>query len=83
MNGCSPDAKTVYDHGGVNGIAYEACRGEAEVAFDTIEGMGHTWPGGNSLLPERMVGKTSNAINATNAIWEFFKRHTKPTQDSS
>jgi len=75
MNGCSPEPKTIDDQNGVKGIAYEACREGSEVAFYTIEGMGHAWPGGKNLLPERMVGKASDKINATDVIWEFFKRH--------
>ena len=47
----------------------------AEVVLVTVEGMGHTWAGGKSLLPESMVGKTSDKIRATDAIWDFFVRH--------
>jgi polyhydroxybutyrate depolymerase len=45
------------------------------VIFYTVEGAGHTWPGGKSLLPERIVGKTTYKIKATDVIWEFFKSH--------
>jgi polyhydroxybutyrate depolymerase len=37
--------------------------------------MGHTWPGGISILPERIVGKTSDKIKANDLIWEFFEKH--------
>jgi poly(3-hydroxybutyrate) depolymerase len=33
------------------------------------------WPGGRNLLPERIVGKSSDKLNATDVIWEFFKAH--------
>lgn len=46
-----------------------------EVIYITVADTGHTWPGGRSLLPESMVGKTSNRLNATDEIWEFFHRH--------
>jgi poly(3-hydroxybutyrate) depolymerase len=37
--------------------------------------MGHFWPGGMSHLLERVVGKSSNKISATDLIWDFFTRH--------
>ena len=46
---------------------------DAQVVYITVDGMGHTWAGGRSLLPERMVGKSSNSISATDVIWEFFR----------
>lgn len=39
--------------------------------------MGHTWPGGTSLLPESLVGKASDALSANDLIWEFFAAHPK------
>ena len=48
-------------------------RDDAEVVYITVEGLGHTWAGGKSLLPEFMVGKLSDKIRATDVIWEFFR----------
>ena len=48
-----------------------------EVVFYTIEGGGHTWPGGDQYLPERFIGRTSRDIDAVEVIWNFFKRHTR------
>lgn len=50
----------------------------AEVALYTVEGGGHTWPGGKQYLFEFLVGRTSRDINATEVIWDFFKRNPKP-----
>lgn len=50
----------------------------AEVALYTVEGGGHTWPGGKQYLFEFLVGRTSHDINATQVIWDFFKRNPKP-----
>ena len=36
----------------------------------TIEGGGHTWPGGPGV--GLLVGRVSREIDATQAIWEFF-----------
>lgn len=47
----------------------------AEVVLYTIEGGGHTWPGGIAYLPERMMGRTSRQMDASQVIWDFFQRH--------
>jgi polyhydroxybutyrate depolymerase len=44
------------------------------VVLYTIQGGGHTWPGGKPL-PEWFVGRTSRSINATSQMWEFFREH--------
>jgi polyhydroxybutyrate depolymerase len=46
------------------------------VVLWTIEDGGHTWPGGQSTLPESMVGPVSHDINASEVIWGFFARET-------
>ena len=51
--------------------------GAVEVRYVTVAGMGHTWAGGRSLLPESMVGATSDRINATDYIWAFFQQHSR------
>ena len=75
LDGCRLEPAVLYDKDEVKGIAYAPCNGGSEVLFYTIEGMGHTWPGGKSRLPEWMVGKTSDKIKATDLIWEFFEKH--------
>jgi polyhydroxybutyrate depolymerase len=46
-----------------------------EVILFSIEGGGHTWPGGFQYLPVWIVGKTSRDIDANEVIWSFFKKH--------
>jgi len=46
-----------------------------EVILYTIEGGGHSWPG--TLKGKEKNGKTSRDINASEVIWEFFKKHNK------
>jgi polyhydroxybutyrate depolymerase len=41
----------------------------------TIEGGGHTWPGGWQYAPRFIVGKTTKNLNACQAIWDFFKEY--------
>jgi polyhydroxybutyrate depolymerase len=75
--GCPSKSRIVYDTDDVNGIAYGPCNNDSEVVFYTINGMGHTWPGGENLLPQGLVGKSSDSIVATDVIWQFFQNHSK------
>jgi polyhydroxybutyrate depolymerase len=63
------------DGDGVRGVRW---RGTSGVAFDYYEvaGLGHTWPGGIEVLPEHLVGKTTDRVDATGMIWAFFREHT-------
>jgi polyhydroxybutyrate depolymerase len=60
----------------VTAVVWINCRDRAEVVFYTVEGMGHQWPGGKrGVLPSVWVGEYSNAVDATDLIWAFFRRH--------
>ncbi len=37
----------------------------------SVKNGGNTWPGGEQYMSEKEVGKTSNALNANDAIWNF------------
>jgi polyhydroxybutyrate depolymerase len=79
-NACDevPESFSVSD--AVRGIRYLNC--DAEVVFYTIEGGGHSWPGGDPL-PEQIVGVTTDEINASAVMWEFFRANpleAAPTQ---
>jgi polyhydroxybutyrate depolymerase len=56
---------------------YPGCRHGRELVLYTIEGGGHTWPGGPSVA-RLVVGRVSRDIDATSTIWDFFQRHPKP-----
>lgn len=55
-------------------VRYFGGPGDAEVVWYTVRDGGHTWPGGVPL-PEAITGPTSDAIDATRVIWDFFRRH--------
>ena len=76
--GCGAAPQPVPAPSGVTTFACGGGRDGSEVRFSVIAGHGHIWPGGLNQLPERMVGKPSAALNATDAIWEFFKEHARP-----
>lgn len=75
MLGCTGDARTVLDRNGVKELQWDKCAKGGEVVYYTVEGLGHVWPGGTTRLPERLVGKASNKLDATTVIWTFFKAH--------
>lgn len=52
-------------------FTYSACKDNAQVVLYSVKGGGNTWPGGEPYTTEKEVGKTSNAINANEAIWSF------------
>jgi polyhydroxybutyrate depolymerase len=52
-------------------VDFGACtRGRAVVLYELVGG-GHGWPGENTPLPESLVGPASDAVNASQLIWEF------------
>ena len=51
------------------------CAERTSVELYTIEGGGHTWPGGKAYLPARIVGKVSRDVDATATMWAFFVAH--------
>jgi len=61
----------------VTRLEYTNCAGGAAVALYTVQGGGHTWPGGKPM-PEWLVGSTSNGIDATTQMWAFFRDHRLP-----
>jgi polyhydroxybutyrate depolymerase len=58
----------------VRRLAYTNCAENADVILYTVEGGGHTWPGGK-FLPEWIVGRATGEISATRVMWEFFVQH--------
>ncbi len=52
-------------------FTFSGCHDNAEVALYAVKGGGNTWPGGEQYMSEKEIGKTSNALNANEAIWSF------------
>lgn len=76
LNDCNLEEKVIFDKENVVGVRYEGCDPGAEVVFYTIADGGHTWPGGKPL-PESITGKTSQEIDATRLMWDFFVEQTE------
>ncbi len=66
-----PDTAT--DGTRVRRTGYTGCRDGGEVVLYTIEGGGHTWPGGPPV--GRLVGRVSRDIDATRTMLDFFDAH--------
>ena len=47
-------------------------RARLSVVFYTVEGGGHTWPGGLVDLPPAVFGATTHTIDASDLILDFF-----------
>ena len=75
LNGCNPNEIVFLEKDHVRGVRYEGCDPGADVVFYTISDGGHTWPGGKPL-PTSITGKTTQEINATRLMWEFFVEQT-------
>lgn len=73
-NGCAPDPVETPVSSQVTRRHYTSCANTASVVLYTIDGGGHTWPGGMPL-PEWFLGSTTYQIDASTLIWEFFEEH--------
>ncbi len=76
LDSCTGAPRPLESRPHVTAIVWINCRDRAEVVFYTIDGMGHQWPGGKpGVLPSVWVGEYSKAVDATDLIWAFFRRH--------
>jgi polyhydroxybutyrate depolymerase len=73
-NRCGPTPIESRIAADVTRTEYTECAGNATAVLYTIEGGGHTWPGGGQL-PEWFVGPTTHTIDASSVMWDFFKQH--------
>ena len=71
-NGCEGEPRGLPAGGDVTGIEFTTCI--ADVVFYTVAGGGHAWPGGKPL-PETIAGYTTDDIDATQVMWDFFQSH--------
>ena len=61
----------------VTRLEYTDCADDAAVVLYTVQGGGHSWPGGKPM-PEWIAGSTSSGIDATSQMWAFFREHRLP-----
>jgi polyhydroxybutyrate depolymerase len=51
--------------------------GSEQFPVRIIPGHGHHWPGGRTLLGERLGGPAATGVDGTGEIWQFFRSHAK------
>ncbi|MFC2029360.1 alpha/beta hydrolase family esterase [Chloroflexota bacterium] len=71
-NGCDGEPSPSRPYPDVLQETWENCAEGAEVTLLSLEGGGHTWPGAPLSVG---MGSTSQHINATDVIWDFFVSH--------
>ena len=67
LDGCAAQPRHILDKDGAYCEAYGYCRGQAEVQLCVTATGGHSWPGGKTR-------GASQALSATDLMWEFFSR---------
>lgn len=78
-NGCDPEPETELlpdldpeDGTRIRLEAYSDCDDAVQVLLYTVQGGGHTWPGGSQYAPRFVIGRVSRDLQAGEAIWRFF-----------
>lgn len=71
--GCETEPKTISDRDGVKKVEYRSKSGGPTLVAVYIEGHGHHWPGGQRTLPVSVIGPIATKLDATDALWDFFK----------
>lgn len=54
-----------------------SCAAGTAVVFYQVDDGGHTWPGGPQYLPKAIIGPTTHAFAASDAIGQFFTTHAR------
>jgi polyhydroxybutyrate depolymerase len=73
-NHCSSTTDTVSYRGGPAECRTVSGCGANEVTYCGVEGVGHQWIGGLTVVP-MLLGGNTDKFNATFAMWRFFARH--------
>ena len=58
---------------------YHGCREGSEVVLWKLSGAGHVWPGGKPKVLERILGPSTEIIDANQEMWDFFQRFSLPS----
>jgi polyhydroxybutyrate depolymerase len=73
LDGCTGTPVETYANGDTTCETYQTCQAGAQVTLCTVTGGGHTWPGADII-----IGATTQDIDATDAMWDFFQAHPLP-----
>jgi polyhydroxybutyrate depolymerase len=70
--GCATNPRTASDSEGVRTDVYP---GPVPFQVVTVEGLGHHWPGGKGGFNPRLAGPSSDRVDGTELVWDFFQQH--------
>jgi polyhydroxybutyrate depolymerase len=59
-------------------LVWAPCADGSEVQLWKLGGAGHGWPGGDTVLPERVMGPRTDVISAGEEVWAFLQRFALP-----
>lgn len=81
-DGCrgTPSAETIPSTGDatvVHKFSSMPCSAGTAMIFYRVDGGGHTWPDGPQYLPKAVIGPTTHAFSASQAIGQFFTAHAR------
>ena len=70
------ERRTDRDNRGHTAMKYvhSSCRDGVEVVLWKLAGAGHVWPGGKQKVMERLLGPSTDIIDANREMWNFFSR---------
>ena len=81
QNHCDPEPErshlpdsTPSDGSSIEIERYSNCQAGVQVTLFSVNGGGHTWPGGAQYLPEFLIGSTNRDAHAGELIWNFFEQ---------
>jgi len=73
LNECRTGPVVVSVGAGITAYSWSKCSKQADVVVYEVAEGGHTWPGTDVDLSA--LGATTQEINASQTMWEFFKAH--------
>ncbi|PKN96414.1 MAG: hypothetical protein CVU43_20820 [Chloroflexi bacterium HGW-Chloroflexi-5] len=79
QNQCSKTT-SIPQEGEISSVSYTHCTQNADVVLYTIFGGGHTWPGDTPAATPTW-GYTTQQIDATRLMWQFFEQHPLPASE--
>lgn len=79
LNGFAEEPTVVEDTTDYRTVRWGEIGSRGEVIFTIVKNHGHEWPGEESPLPRKIMGPSSNTMNATEVLWQFFEAHPKNT----
>lgn len=71
-NGCDSASQPSFTLDDVRCEQWDSCTDAATVQLCTVQGGGHTWPGG---MPLPLLGHTTQTVSASRMAWDFFEAH--------